>query len=130
MLQWSEEYSIGNVRIDLQHEAFFGLMNEFEANRLAGCDKDKLYRTLKEMYLFVAFHFYSEENLMVDIGYPDIKAHKMQHQVLLELLNKKVIGFDVGEYHAKDIEDFLLNWFIKHAMQEDVKIGKYLIDEY
>ena len=72
MLQWSEEYSIGNVRIDLQHETFLGLMNEFKSMRLAGCDKNKLYRTLKEMCLFAAFHFYSEENVMIAIEYPDL----------------------------------------------------------
>jgi len=82
------------------------------------------------MCLFAAFHFYSEENVMIAIDYPDLKAHKTQHHVLLELINEKLLGFQKGEDNAKEIEEFLLHWFIHHAMEEDVKIGKFLSEEY
>jgi hemerythrin len=70
MLNWSHDYETGNPRIDLQHETFLGLVNEFQqigwlattrTNCAGPCGKSADYAT---------FHFHSEENVMTDSGYP------------------------------------------------------------
>lgn len=129
MLNWSHDYEIGNSRIDLQHETFLGLVNEFQQIRLAGHDKDKLCRTLREICLYATFHFHSEENVMTDSGYPDLETHKLHHYTLLEILNNKVLGLQMGEYDAERIEEFLIHWFVQHVKQEDMKIGQFLKEQ-
>ena len=126
MLNWSHDYEIGNSRIDLQHETFLGLVNEFQQIRLAGHDKNKLCRTLREICLYATFHFHSEENVMTDCSYPDLEAHKLHHYTLLEILNNKVLGLQMGECNAKAIEEFLIHWFVQHVKREDMKIGQFL----
>jgi hemerythrin len=117
MLNWSHDYAIGNSRIDLQHETFLSLVNEFQQIRLAGHDQEKVCRTLREICLYATFHFQSEENVMTDCGYPGLEAHKLQHYELLEILNNKVLGLQMGEYEAKAIEEFLVHWFIQHVQR-------------
>lgn len=126
MLNWSHDYEIGNSRIDLQHETFLGLVNEFQQIRLAGHDKNKLCRTLREICLYATFHFHSEENVMTDCGYPGLEVHKLHHYTLLEVLNNKVLGLQMGQYDAESIEEFLIQWFVQHVKQEDMKIGQFL----
>jgi hemerythrin len=126
MLNWSHDYETGNSRIDLQHETFLGLVNEFQQIRLAGHDKDKLCRTLREICYYATFHFHSEENVMTDSGYPDLEAHRLHHYALLEILNNKVLGLQMGLYDAESIEEFLIQWFVQHVKQEDMKIGQFL----
>jgi len=126
MLNWSHDYEIGISRIDLQHETFLDLVNEFQQIRLAGHDKNKLCRTLREICLYATFHFHSEENVMIDIGYPNLEAHKLHHYTLLEILSNKVLGLQIGEYDAESIEEFLIQWFVQHVKQEDMKIGQFL----
>ncbi|MEY4684620.1 MAG: hypothetical protein RLZ25_1079, partial [Pseudomonadota bacterium] len=70
MLHWTDEYKIGNDRIDFEHHIFLNLVIDFQNARVAGAPKEKLERILDEIALYARFHFRSEENMMVDMLYP------------------------------------------------------------
>lgn len=126
MLKWNEEYSIGNDRIDFEHRTFLGLVNEFQLARQGGAGKSKLARMLREIALYAKFHFCSEENVMDDIGYPDLQAHRLQHYNLIEVLSNKMLGLDMDQYEPEEIERFLVGWFVNHVTHEDSQIGDFI----
>ena len=129
MLNWKAEYSIGNDRIDFEHRTFLGLVNEFQIARQGGASKEKLARMLREIALYAKFHFCSEENVMADIGYPDLEPHRLQHYNLIEVLSNKMLGLDMDQYQPEEIEQFLVGWFVNHVTHEDSRIGDFILQD-
>ena len=126
MITWSQEFAIGHVRIDHEHQTFLCLVNDFHLARRSGASPVKLNRILNELSLYARFHFYSEENVMADSGYPDLEAHRLLHYTLIEMLNNKILGLQICAIDAGQVESFLIDWFVQHVTQEDTKIGRHL----
>lgn len=69
--EWKNEYSVGIAKIDGQHKALVGFLNElFEAMR-AGKGKDALDAVMKNLVEYTKTHFATEENFMKQYKYPD-----------------------------------------------------------
>ena len=126
MLQWSDEYRIGNERIDFEHRIFFNLVADFQSARLADASMEKLERILEEVALYARFHFRSEENMMIDMQYPGLEEHKVQHYNLVEVLSNQMLGLEMGLYKPQQVEEFLVCWFVNHVMHEDSKLAEFI----
>lgn len=125
MLDWSDYYSIGNERIDFQHRIFLSLLNEFSQKMESGI-LDELNRTLQELIKYAEYHFKSEENLMIDYGYPELERHKVLHNYLLSKVKVKAHELELGICGSQDVLIFLHEWFVLHVTHEDKKIGNYI----
>lgn len=125
MLEWSDALLVGNERIDFEHRTFFGLVGDFQKARLNQAEKKILTGLLEEIALYAKFHFRSEENVMEQIRYPDLENHRKEHYHLVEVLSNKMLGLEMDLYSAKDIEDFLVDWFVGHTSCVDKKIAQY-----
>ena len=125
-LAWDDHYLIGSERIDSEHRIFFDLIVSYHDGRLGGMSKERLALMLEEIVLYARFHFKSEENMMLDIGYPGLAAHRNLHMQLLESLSNKLLGTDLGLYGDNEIEYFLRDWFVDHVTHEDTKVTAYL----
>lgn len=123
MIQWNDSFSIGDPHVDAQHRMFLSLIERFSEARIQGASNDKLHRILQELLRYAAFHFYSEENLMMDCHSPDLEVHRGLHAQLMETLKDNVYGFELGECSSIQVEDFLVDWFVMHTTQEDKKIS-------
>lgn len=126
MINWDTAYTVGNNQIDFEHQIFLNLVNSFQAYRLAGASSGKLINKLREIALYAKFHFCSEENLMEDVGYPELETHRNSHYHLCEILSNKMLGFEMGTYTAESVETFLIEWFVSHVTHEDVKIERFI----
>jgi hemerythrin len=125
MLEWSEKFLVGHERIDFEHKIFFGLIRDFQTARGHAASARELEDILEEIVLYAKFHFRSEENLMAKFGYPDLPAHRDLHWRLIDLLHAKIMAFQVKTLTALGIENFLIEWFLQHTGQEDVKFVAY-----
>lgn len=125
MLEWSDALLIGNERIDFEHHTFFGLVADFQKARINQADKKTLTGLLEEIALYAKFHFRSEENVMEQMRYPDLENHRKDHYHLIEVLSNKMLGLEMDLYSAKEIEDFLVEWFVGHTSRVDKKIAQY-----
>lgn len=126
MIEWTESLEIGDGRIDAQHKELLDLVNAFQAKRLAGHDTSVLRRALDEIVLFTRYHFYCEESLMDEVGFPGLATHRDLHAVLRGILTRLGKDLDSGRYSAAEIEDFLVPWVMDHMVDEDRKIRDFL----
>jgi hemerythrin len=122
MIAWSESYDIGIKRIDMQHRAFLGLVEEFHTERLNDASLERLLSLLNEIVLYATFHFCSEENVMRELDFQALQQHTQHHISLLDSLTNKMAGLQMGGCSPQEVEDFLTDWFIKHVVQEDSRI--------
>jgi hemerythrin-like metal-binding protein len=71
-------------------------------------------------------HFVFEEQVLQQIGYPHLDAHKVLHQEGAEFLEALIK--DTGSVAARTwrVLRFMNSWLIHHALIEDVKFKSYL----
>ncbi len=124
--QWKERYAIGIETIDSQHKRLFeigakayelGLLND-------GYDHyDEIVVLLRELKDYTDYHFSYEEQLMQELGYSDIEAHKQQHGICIERITalcEKDIDQD-QQAAILEVMDFLSEWISSHIMLTDKK---------
>lgn len=76
MFLWKTQYDVGITRIDAQHHIFLNVIGEFQEACRQGASLDKLESILHEIALYARYHFYSEENIMRECGFPEINEPK------------------------------------------------------
>lgn len=125
-LEWRDELAIGNPLIDAEHRFFLDLIRNIEYSVEAEVHSDYIARLLVEVEKYAEFHFYSEENIMISCGYPDLERHQQIHRHLLAKLTDKIEHYQAGEAEAGDVLDFLATWFMMHTSHEDKKIADHI----
>jgi len=120
-LHWKAEYETGIEEIDLQHRYFMGLINRMYPELTTSDDPEYRARLFDELAKYASFHFISEENLMIKLGYPDLNRHHMMHRNLIDELSWRAQSKSYDEFF-----DFLVSWFIDHTVEEDHRIGDFV----
>ncbi len=95
----------------------------------AEAHSDYVMRLLMELEKYAEFHFYSEENVMISCGYPDLARHQQEHRQLMVDLGSKIALYRTGGTDASNVLDFLVEWFLTHATGEDKKLAAYIQKE-
>jgi hemerythrin-like metal-binding protein len=75
---------------------------------------------------FAEFHFASEQNLMHEIGYPEVERHSRIHNNLLIELQ---VQFSKMQHKVEFPEDVLYSlhaWLHDHVLNEDLPIAQYV----
>ncbi len=123
--EWKDDYNTGIQRIDNQHKYFLNLINWLLNTLISSKDVKLQKRCVDEVIKYAKFHFYSEENLMIYIGYPEFQSHEELHTELINKLNYRITLLDFGKESLTDFVQFLREWFLDHTFKEDKKIGLY-----
>ncbi|RLJ20530.1 hemerythrin [bacterium endosymbiont of Escarpia laminata] len=125
-MEWQKKFEVGHYKIDLEHRVFFELVKSIAAAEAHGASRDKIRRLIAETAKYAEFHFLSEENIMIDVGYPEFEEHREHHQSLMRNMQKYVVSFESGDSNIHDLVGFLLDWFVKHTTTEDLLLSKYI----
>lgn len=125
---WQARYETGNVHIDSEHKIFLGIIRKLANDIEAEENNGRILRTFLEVLKYTEFHFLREENLMQDMEYPGYPDHKKLHEDLLLKLHKSYEELKDHGPISNDIVSFLLDWFIRHTISEDMNIGNFIAD--
>ncbi|MEO5355474.1 MAG: hemerythrin family protein [Magnetococcus sp. XQGC-1] len=81
---------------------------------------------------YVITHFSDEEQLMVDVGYPDFHKHKLMHMEIVDKLKyyQSTIKQFTTEFekmeHARMLLSFLDQWLNEHILVNDKSLVNFL----
>ena len=125
-IKWDEKFEIGHERIDFEHRIFVGLIRDLSLEHDANPHGPRGERILRELYKYAEFHFVSEENIMADVGYPDLAEHQRSHQIILAELQNRTHQLLAGQATADGIVAFLYQWFALHTTTEDKRIASFI----
>lgn len=123
---WEPGYEVGHPRIDFEHRIFLELINDVAARAERQATREGVSRLLRELEKYAEFHFFSEENIMEDGGYPKLETHRAEHRALLNQLNNHIWLLEAGEIDLKRILLFLYDWFVNHTLQSDKLVADYV----
>ncbi len=125
--EWKVAFRVGDPMVDEQHKKLFALLGALHQG-IHSCDsRERVQTTLAELLAYTRYHFSAEEALMQKANYPEFLAHKALHDALLA----KVVAMQ--EEAAKSDSDmgvallvFLNDWLVKHVLESDKAIGRFL----
>ncbi|MCG6143596.1 bacteriohemerythrin [Leptospira bandrabouensis] len=138
--QWDSKYETNISEIDSQHKKLFRLINNIETvydenkEHLSGKSKI-LVDAVSELEDYTLSHFLIEERVMELNQYPELEAHKKQHDrftdKILELKNRLTSGnllsndAELNQFFG-DLLKFLRAWLTNHILQEDMDYKPYI----
>lgn len=124
--RWQSKYETGHPRIDFEHRVFLDLLTQFASEVDGNAAAHRLRRTATEILKYADFHFFSEESIMLAVGYPDYDHHHRLHQALLKELRDFIESVAVDTWRSEAMVEFLVKWFVSHTASEDIKLARYV----
>lgn len=118
---WTNAHLVGNKAIDDDHRKLVLLFNELIAACSVGVDSGIIERALEAAISLTREHFTREEQILEKEGYPELRKHRQEHQILL----KQLISFGAqltGGAPANvdpSVAGFLREWAIRHILGHD-----------
>jgi hemerythrin len=127
LIKWNEYYSVKVDEIDNQHKKLIDLINQMFDAMKAGKGKEVMGDVLSELVEYTKYHFATEEGLLRQAGYPELKEHHMIHEELTRRTNNLKTEFDKGnDPVTMDVMLFLSNWLNVHILEVDKRYVEYL----
>lgn len=127
MFKWKQDYVLGVGVIDEQHKKLFEigerayqlLKDKFRTDKY-----DEIVSILAELKDYTIFHFETEEEYMMSIGYKKFLSHKVYHNDFMETINSANLGSidkNQDEY-IMELLGFVAKWIDEHILQQDKQI--------
>lgn len=102
------------------------MVNSLSANLQTSENAVFRQRYIEEIIRYALFHFFSEENEMLEVGYPELEQHRELHRKLVNTLSQIASKVEMGELDASEPIHFLIRWFLDHTTVQDIKFAKSL----
>lgn len=126
---WSDSYYIGCERVDAQHQELCHLVDELELNIGKETTGKTLADALKFVVNYTRHHFNDEEKLMKVVAYPRLEDHKKLHNDLIHQVTEILLQLRDGKkLEPAELLKFLTDWVKNHIIEEDKKIGDFLVN--
>ncbi len=128
LMVWNDKLSVGIAQFDEEHKQLVALVNELFDAVQAGRSKEALGGILDSLVAYTKSHFTNEEEHFARLGYPDLDAHKAEHDALASQVLEVQRKYHAGATATLSMEvmNFLKNWLIKHIQGTDRKYGPFL----
>ncbi len=122
-IEWKSAYELGFEQIDLQHKNLVALLNQLYDYIQKGTTipKDNIQDILSNLVNYTVYHFDTEEDLLEQSGYADLKAHKVQHESFKQSITNYITIYELNDFDPTEIAEFLKQWLLNHIAKEDMK---------
>ena len=128
-LEWTEKIAVGVKLIDDQHKELFDRTNRLLETCKNGGSQEEVINSLSFLQDYVSKHLRDEEHLQEEHNYPEMEAHKEQHQIFLEkvaLIKADIDSRGATLVNVMKTTNLFVSWLSKHISQEDKKLGDFL----
>jgi hemerythrin len=128
VIRWSSAMSVGVAALDRDHQVLVGLIRRIaDAREEDGDVGPLLAEVLAELVAYTMYHFDREEHVMAACGYPELGAHREEHDVLtreVEDLRRRFTEGDPNLGHDEMLV-FLTGWLNHHILLQDKAYRAY-----
>ena len=128
-IHWDPALAMGVPEIDRQHKEIFSRLDSlFQAIR-GGSSREEVGRTLAFLREYVGTHFKAEEDLMGEAAFPDLAAHRAEHERFARDLSL------LAAEHSRDgaspslilrVNGRVSEWLREHIQRADRELAGYL----
>ena len=127
LIEWTQEYSVGNEVLDGQHQNLLEIINMFDEARKRGKGSKVMYQILNDIVGYTQEHFAFEEKMMLEMEYPGLKLHQSQHRQLLQKVERLQYEFlHEGRRITAEASEFFNYWLTSHILKHDKEYAEHL----
>ena len=127
LLTWSHECIVGVQAMDDQHGILMDTLNELRLMLLRGTARRDVCLQLERLIELSQMHFQSEEQLLLQQGFPGTDDHVRAHRHLMTRLYSALEQINRDEeVPLNSLLDFLPAWYLEHVEQVDQPYGAWL----
>ncbi len=127
LIQWSPDLSVGNKKIDQEHQRWIEILNGFYEGLKSGEPKERLHELILEMLNYTRYHFKSEEEYMTSVSYPGLGEHKAIHQKYVDKISVFYEKITSGKMILSiEVTNFLKSWLIDHIKGVDQQYADFV----
>jgi hemerythrin len=119
LVTWDQSYSVSVRKLDEQHQKLFALLNALHDAMRQGKGQAVVQDTLRELATYTVTHFRAEEELMRTTNYPELAAHKAEHERFVAKVKQLAEDLQAGRHISIDLADFIKDWLAHHIQQTD-----------
>jgi hemerythrin len=126
-IPWDAYLDLGVPLMDDDHKKMVALMNDL-CSALANHHWDNSVKhAMLDLAIFTVQHFNREEQLMLALNYPALRAHAKAHRFLIEILDAITVLIDRDGPAGIDdsMIEFLHKWLVNHIHKSDQKLANY-----
>lgn len=126
-VEWEARYSVGNERLDQQHQRIVAMINRLGEAMATGTEKAALMKIFSDLAGYTRTHFAEEELVMEQHGYPELELHRQQHVSL----NRRLADFYRAFYvnprpQTAEVMAFLQSWLYDHILEQDKQYAPFI----
>ena len=126
-ITWDEALTVDVAEIDEDHQKLVELYNLLSHSVEEGASVAYIDAVLEEMISFTVWHFRHEERLMVLYNYPDLAAHRTEHNDLIDSARAVQQKFHEKKVLTEEDIDYLETWLTEHILGHDMRLGFFLL---
>jgi hemerythrin len=113
--------------MDDQHGVLMDSMNELRPALMHGRGREQVRELLNMLIEFTRMHFWSEEQLMEQTGFPGLSEHRAEHQRLLRLFRESAHLVQQGDkVRMRPLLCSLRDGYLKHIEGPDQQYGPWM----
>ncbi|HHY72122.1 MAG TPA: diguanylate cyclase [Bacillus bacterium] len=125
-IEWKKEWESGNPEIDVEHRELVEKANTLIYLSLSNIEKEKIIHQVDIILNDIINHFRDEEQILLEIGYPDYEKHAEIHTTLLDKVFQFKKAFQNGELKLTEFFSFIINDIIVgHVQYSDAEYFPY-----
>lgn len=127
LLTWNHGCTVGVRAMDDQHGILMDTMNELRLAAVRGSGREQVSEVLDRLIEFTRMHFWSEEQLMEQYGFPGLAEHRGEHQRMLAQILQSSHRVQHGEkMQMRPLLGFLRDSYAEHIEGMDQEYGPWL----
>jgi hemerythrin len=127
LFPWSEKYQMGIDFADVQHKQLVDQINIVHQALMQAKGRAIVGRNLDDLIRYARAHFAVEENVLQRCGYPDLRQHHVEHELLeytIFELYENLMSND-SAMSAQGVA-CLKNWMTQEILGADLKFAAFL----
>jgi hemerythrin-like metal-binding protein len=122
---WNDEHNIDNAEIDRQHKHVMALVNALEVAVTSGDGAATTDLVFAHLQRYLAKHFLTEDRLMEAAGYPDLPAHREQHEACMRRLSEIASAVAAGSQITDSVAE-IQDWLHGHLLGSDHRYAEWV----
>lgn len=127
LIEWRPEFATGIPAVDHEHQELIALLNLFHGSIGAGKDAEAVEAFLGEVFTAISAHFALEEKIMRERRYDQYRAHKDDHERLLDEIRDIMDAQHAdGGLHGDALSARLERWFVRHFKDMDARLHRVI----
>ena len=129
---WSDAYVSGIEAVDMQHRVLIKMLALLVRAQTEGGNPELVSDVLTVMTDYANKHLRFEEELMRKHEYPEAEAHIKHHKEFRRRTSELCymegcLSSKMGDSQINRLIAFLEHWLPGHIVEEDIKLGQYLL---